>query len=54
MTKFWEDEALIVAVYKHANIFKFAMLDIKSELKDFHILYQFWAFNWMDLNQYKE
>ena len=29
------------------------MLDIKLYLKDDNILYQFWAFDWMNLNEYK-
>ena len=43
----------IIADYKYAKIFKFAMLDIKLYLKDDNILFQFWAFNWMNLNEYK-
>ena len=38
------NETLITADYKYAKIFKFAMLDIKSSLKDDKILYKFWAF----------
>ena len=35
------NETLIIADYKYAKIFKFAMLDIKLQLKDDNILYQF-------------
>ena len=35
------NETLIIADYKWAKIFKFAMLDIKLLLKDDNILYQF-------------
>ena len=34
-------ETLILADYKYARIFKFAMLDRKLSLKDDSILYQF-------------
>ena len=47
------NESLIIADYKYAKIFKFAMLDIKFQLKDDNILYQFWIFDWMNLNEYK-
>ena len=45
---------LIVTDYKYGMITnKFALLDIKLWLKDDNILYQFWVFDWMNLNQYK-
>ena len=39
------NETLIIADYKYAKIFKFAMLDTKLNLKDDTTLYQFCAFD---------
>ena len=36
-----ENETLIITDCKHATILKFAMLDIKLQLKDDNILFQF-------------
>ena len=47
------NKILIIADYRYAKIFKFAMLDIKLKLKDDNILYQSWAFDWMNLNEYE-
>ena len=39
------NETVIIANYKYAKILKFAMLNVKLQLKDDNILYQFGTFD---------
>ena len=45
------NETLIIADYEYEKASRFAMLDIKLQLNDDSILYQFWVFDWMNFNE---
>ena len=53
VSKFSRVNAAIIADYEHVIIFKFATLHIRLWLKDDNTEFQFWVFDWMNLNEYK-
>ena len=52
LSNFGKWNSFIIADCEYKKIFRLALLDIKLWVKD-DILYQFWAFDWMNLNEYK-